>query len=149
MADAASILAMGILIDASVFLAVARGAAAPAGLVLDYEAEPVAVSVLTIMQLLQAAHRAATPHQRARRERFVDAVLARFPCIEFGPEEARAYARLSAELAARGATVNPLDGLVAATALAHGYRLATVDAREFSRIPGLQVLHWGARAGRK
>jgi predicted nucleic acid-binding protein len=141
--------AVGILIDASVFLAAARGAASSAALLAGYEAEPVAVSVLTIAQLLQAAHRAASPHQRARRERFVETVLARVPCVEFGPEEARAHARLSAELAARGEVVDPLDALVAATALAHGYRIATVDARPFPRIPGLQILLWDVQAGRR
>jgi predicted nucleic acid-binding protein len=141
--------AVGILIDASVFLAAARGAASSAALLAGYEAEPVAVSVLTIAQLLQAAHRAASPHQRARRERFVETVLARVPCVEFGPEEARAHARLSAELAARGEVVDPLDALVAATALAHGYHIATVDARPFPRIPGLQILLWDVQAGRR
>jgi predicted nucleic acid-binding protein len=140
--------AVGILLDATVLLTAARGAPVPAALLAGYEAEPVVVSVLTIAQLLQAARRAPTARQRARRERFVEAVLARFPCVEFGLDEARAYARLSAALAARGETVDVLDAFVAATALARGYRVATVDARDFLRIPGLQVLLWGAQAGR-
>jgi predicted nucleic acid-binding protein len=52
------------------------------------------------------------------------------------------HARLSAELAAKGSPVGAHDLLIAATALAMGYDVATRDDRSFPRIPGLQVLHW-------
>ena len=51
-------------------------------------------------------------------------------------------ARLSAQLAAAGSTVGAHDLLIAATAIAIGYDVATRDERSFPRIPGLAVLRW-------
>src|SRR6266540_3142705 len=53
------------------------------------------------------------------------------------PREARRHADLWAELAKRGRMIGPHDLLIGATALAHGYALATLNRREFRRVPGL------------
>lgn len=53
--------------------------------------------------------------------------------VEFGLEPARVYARLWTELAAGGQ-------MVGATALSLGFGVATADARDFGRIPGLKFL---------
>jgi predicted nucleic acid-binding protein len=55
---------------------------------------------------------------------------------------ARVHARLSADLAARGSPVGAHDLMIAATAIAVGYDVATRDERSFPRIPGLTVLRW-------
>ena len=45
-----------------------------------------------------------------------------------------------ARLAARGSVVGNHDLWIAATALSHGFGVATRDARDFERVPGLRVL---------
>ena len=55
---------------------------------------------------------------------------------------ARTHARIWARLAAAGTTVGQHDLQIAATALAHGYRVATGDERSFPRVPGLDLLVW-------
>jgi predicted nucleic acid-binding protein len=89
--------------------------------------------------LLHGVHR-ATPEHRARREVFVEAVLAAFPPMPFGILAARSHARIWAALAAAGQDVGPHDRLVAATAMTAGWRVATADLRHFDRIADLDVL---------
>ena len=40
----------------------------------------------------------------------------------------------------RGETVGAHDLLIAGIALCHGHRVATLNVREFSRVPGLGVV---------
>jgi tRNA(fMet)-specific endonuclease VapC len=52
------------------------------------------------------------------------------------------YARLKAELQSSGMSVSEFDLLIGATALAHGLKLATLNAKHFTVIPGLIVEDW-------
>lgn len=101
--------------------------------------EEVAIAAITASELLHGVHR-ASPEHRARREVFVEAVLAAFPPVPFGLLAARAHARIWAELAATGQDVGAHDRLVAATAVMGGWRLGTANTRHFGRIDGLDIL---------
>jgi tRNA(fMet)-specific endonuclease VapC len=101
--------------------------------------EEVAIAAITASELLHGVHRASAEH-RARREAFVEAVLAAFPPLPFGLLAARAHARIWAELAGTGQDVGAHDRLVAATAIAAGWRIGTANTRHFDRIDGLDVL---------
>lgn len=106
--------------------------------------DPVAVSAVTASELLHGVHRARTPSQRTTRHRFVEGVLTEIPIAAFGLDEARTHARLWAEMAARGGSIGAHDLLIAATALTLGFRLATSNVRDFSRVPDLTVEDWTA-----
>jgi len=101
--------------------------------------EEVGITAITASELLHGVHR-ATPEHRARREAFVEAVLAAFPPLPFGLLAARAHARIWAELAAVGQDVRAHDRLVAATAITVGWRVGTANLRHFDRIAGLDTL---------
>jgi tRNA(fMet)-specific endonuclease VapC len=133
---------MGLLIDSSVFIASERGQLSLTQHLTGQEDEPVALSAVTASELLHGMHRAATPQHRIQRERFVEAILARFSVVEFGLEAARLHARLWAELLARGEPVGAHDLIIGATAISINYQVATVNARDFQRIPGLKVQVW-------
>ena len=77
---------------------------------------------------------------RARREAFVEQVLARLPVIPFDLGVARVHARIWAELAVKGINVGAHDLLIGATALATGSPVATRDTGSFPRIPGLDIV---------
>jgi tRNA(fMet)-specific endonuclease VapC len=70
----------------------------------------------------------------------VEAILALIPVLPFGLSEARRHAEPWAELMRRGAMIGPHDPLIAATALAHGHALATVNRRELEQVRGLRLL---------
>lgn len=101
--------------------------------------EEVAIAAITASELLQGVHRATAEH-RARREAFVEGVLEYFPAVPFDLRCARVHSRIWADLAAAGADTGPHDRLIAATALAYGWRLATANLRHFQAVQGLEVV---------
>jgi len=135
---------VGLLIDSSVFIEAERGRLALEPKIEGRRDEPVALSALTASELLHGVHRASSTRRRLERERFVEAILLRFPVVEFGLEAARIHARIWADLVGRGGLIGAHDLVIASTALAIGYSLATANPRDFTRIPGLRVEVWGS-----
>ena len=70
--------------------------------------EEVAIAAITASELLHGVHRASATH-RARREAFVESILAAVPVLDFDLLAARAHARLWADLAKAGSDVGPHD----------------------------------------
>jgi tRNA(fMet)-specific endonuclease VapC len=141
---------MGTLLDTTVFIELERAvrklppptAMAEVGRRLEDQLgqdEDVGIAAITASELLHGVHRADSEH-RARREAFVEGVLAAFPPLPFDLRCARSHARLWAEFAAGGNDIGPHDRLVAATAITAGWRVATANVRHFERVPGLDVL---------
>ena len=62
--------------------------------------------------------------------------------LEIDLATARSHAQLWADLARRGNMIGVHDSWLAATCLAHGFRLATSNIREFRKVPGLDVEEW-------
>ena len=137
---------MGTLLDTTVFIDLERAVrrSRPGGAMAEVSArledqlgpgEEVEIAAITASELLYGVHRAA-PEHRARREAFVEeAVLVAFPPLPFGLLAARAHARIRAGLAAAGQDVGARDRLVAATAIAAGWRVGTANLRPFDHIP--------------
>jgi tRNA(fMet)-specific endonuclease VapC len=129
---------VAVLIDTDVLVDVERSGSA-AALERAVGDEERAVSVITVSELLHGVHR-ATGARRARRSAFVEHVLAGFVPIPITAAVARVHAGVWAELAGRGEVIGAHDLWIAATALAHGFGVATRNAVEFERVPGLRVL---------
>lgn len=141
---------MGTVLDTTIFIELERTMcwASPAHATTEVaerltaqlgESEEVAISAITASELLHGVHRATHEH-RARREAFVEGVLAAFPTLSFDLLAARIHARIWADLASSGTEIGPHDRLVAATAISMGWRVATANIRHFDRIPGLDVI---------
>ncbi|HET6412377.1 MAG TPA: PIN domain-containing protein [Anaeromyxobacter sp.] len=133
---------MGLLIDSSVLIAAQRGTLdlnEKLGKELD---NPIALAAISASELLHGVHRATSVNQRARRQAFVEQLLSALPVIPFDLVAARLHAELWARLAAKGIQVGAHDLLIAATAIAAGYSVATRDERSFPRIPGLTTAIW-------
>ena len=133
---------MGVLIDASVLIDHERGRANLEDRLAGREDEEFFLSVVTASELLHGVHRARDPNIRLRRSAFVEAVLERFPLLPVDLATARAHARLWADLMSEGRLIGPQDLWLAATCLSHGLTMVTGNAREFARVPGLQVEAW-------
>jgi predicted nucleic acid-binding protein len=133
---------MGTLIDSSVLIAWERDRLDLKNHLAQYPDEDFAISAITASELLHGVHRATTPARRSQREAFVEGLLSRLPILSFDLVTARIHARLSAELALKGTAVGPHDLIIAATALAKGYVVATRAERSFSKIHGVSLLRW-------
>jgi tRNA(fMet)-specific endonuclease VapC len=128
---------MACLLDTSVLIDAERGGQALDGISGDEEQ---LVSVITASEFLHGIHRAVDDGVRMRRIAFVERALARFEVIPIDLEVARVHAEVRARLQAAGEIVGMHDLWIAATALKHGLQVATTNARDFERVPGLSVL---------
>jgi len=99
-----------------------------------------AISVVTASELLHGVHRAVDATLRMRRLAYVERVIERLEPLPISMHVARAHAEIWARLEADGALIGAHDLWIAATALAHAMPVATLNARHFERVPGLDVL---------
>lgn len=133
---------MAALIDSSVLIAAERERRGVDELLRKHAAEEIALAAVTASELLHGVQRAAALSQRTRRGAFVEAILATVPVVAFDLVTARVHASLWAALASKGVQVGAHDLLIAATALAIDYDVATRDKRSFPKIPGIRVVTW-------
>ncbi|HWG47092.1 MAG TPA: type II toxin-antitoxin system VapC family toxin [Gemmataceae bacterium] len=68
--------------------------------------------------------------------------VARFSSPDFDAVAAEEYAKIRADLAAKGTPIGPNDLMIAAIALTHGLTLVTHNTTEFSRVNGLTLEDW-------
>jgi tRNA(fMet)-specific endonuclease VapC len=129
---------MAVLIDTDLLVDLERGQASARVDRLIGEQES-AISVITVSELLHGVHRASGA-RRAQRSAFVEHLLAGLDAIPITEPVARVHAGVWAQLAERGEVIGAHDLWIAATALVHGLALATRNASEFRRVPGLRVL---------
>jgi tRNA(fMet)-specific endonuclease VapC len=134
---------MAVLIDTSVLLdAECRGSSLKEAIGKRNRA----ISVITASELLHGVHRAPSGAARARRAAFVEHLLAAIEPLPINTAVARAHAAIWAELQSNGNLIGAHDLWIAATALGHGMDVATTNARDFKRVPGLTVVPiWSPR----
>ncbi len=132
---------MGLILDTSVLIAAERGSLDLPTFLEAHSDEPVAMAAITASELLHGYHRAREAGTRARRAAFVEALLDLIPILPFGVREARQHAELWAASMRKGSVIGPRDLIIAATALARGDALATLNRKEFKRVSGLQLAH--------
>ncbi len=77
---------------------------------------------------------------RARRSAFVEHLISAIEPLPVTTAIARAHPEIWAELENDGNLIGAHDLWIAATALSHGMDVATANARDFGRVPGLNVV---------
>jgi predicted nucleic acid-binding protein len=99
-----------------------------------------AVSALTLAELASGPVSAEDPAERARRQETLQRAEATFEALPFDPACARVYARVYAAVADAGRKPRgsrTLDLMIAATALAHGLPLYTLNASDLRGLDDL------------
>ncbi len=132
---------MGTLIDTSVLVAAERGSTDLETISRSYN-DDIFLSVVTVSEMLHGLHRATTPIIRERRSRFISGLLDLMPVLPIDLEISTEHARIWATLAAKGNMIGMNDAWIAATCTARGLAIATLNIREFERVPGLRVAPW-------
>ena len=134
---------MGLLIDSTACIHAERHRSTPEQLVSEIMAcwgdAELWVSVMSAAELFHGYWRADHPSRRARREEFVEALLAAIPVLPVTLATARVVGQIDAQLTAEGQRIPTPDLLIAATALSRGGAIVTADARHFDRVTGLTV----------
>lgn len=129
---------MGLIVDTSLVIKLEREGPSinfnPA-----FDPDAAAISVVTVSELLVGTFRNRS-EQGARRTAFVEAVLERFEALPITRSVARIHAQITADLMESGHMIGQQDRWIAATAIASGSTVATLDRKDFDRIAGLQVV---------
>lgn len=128
------------MLDSSVLIAGERGRFPLLRFLQALGETDVCVAAVTATELLHGVHRAQDLPTRSRRSAYVEALLRDMPIATFDLLAARRHAELWATLAQAGQMIGPHDLLIAATAVARGDAIATLNTQEFSRVPGLDLV---------
>ena len=130
---------MGIIFDTSTIIAIERDHKSLDAFIAGREEEHFGISVVTAAELLHGIERADTEERKLRRQAFVEKVIESFPVFPFDLTVGRIYARIWAAIARKGWTVGAHDLIIAATAISLDYTIATVNIRDFEKIPGVKM----------
>ena len=128
---------MAVLIDTTVLIDAERRGQALDDVIGDQER---GISAITAGELLHGVHRAEDGAVRVRRSAFVEHVISAMEPLPITTVIARAHAAVWAELEKEGNLIGAHDLWIAATALSHGMEVATANAKDFERVPGLAVV---------
>jgi predicted nucleic acid-binding protein len=99
----------------------------------------IALSTVTVAELVHGVYRANTPQIRKRRRAFIDELKRHVPVHPVTEETAEIVGQISGEQAAKGVNLSFDDLAIGAAALEQGYAVATLNVRHFEKIPGLVV----------
>jgi len=133
---------MGVILDTSVLIEAERGRLDIDRFINGREGQPFGLSVITVAELVHGVYRADSEKRRIKRSAYVEQVIELFPIYPFGIEAARVYAQLWATLLRQGVQIGAHDLIIASTAIALGFSVATFDKRDFERIEGLELEGW-------
>lgn len=122
------------ILDSSVLVAKERGRFALDEFLAAHPDEACLLSAVTVSELWHGVERAAPPPRKIQREQIVVEWLADFEVLHFDSAVARTHARIWAELESRGVIIGPHDLQIAATAIYHGHKVATLNQKEFARV---------------
>jgi tRNA(fMet)-specific endonuclease VapC len=135
---------VGIILDSSIIIAAERRGHTVLEIleqvkVVQGETE-VGVSVVTIAELVHGAYRTKSEAQRQRRLEFIERLSSDVPVHPVTLAIARQAGRIEGQQEAIGVQFALADLLIGTTALHLGYEVATLNLRDFERIPGLSVI---------
>ena len=125
------------LLDTDAVVDVLRGRHGVAARLARESPDDVAVSSMTVAELLYGACCSGDPVRSEHQvQRFLEVVRQ----IPFGRHAAAIHAKV--RFASRRQTIGPNDLVIAATAVAVNATVVTANVREFSRVSGLVVENW-------
>jgi predicted nucleic acid-binding protein len=134
---------MGLILDSSIFITAERNgervAALLKRLMSKFGDQEAAMSAIALVELAHGIHRANTADVRARREPFIQELLADVPVYPFTQQIAFTAGQIDATQQARGVKIPFPDLLIGATALSLGYSVGTSNLRHFRMVTGLSV----------
>jgi len=130
---------MAIILDADVIIKGEKGKFDLIAWLDAQTGQDLEIAAITIAELWHGIERATAPH-RARRERYLRAIVEGSETIPYTETTALVHAELWAELESSGNMIGAHDLILAATALERGSVVATFNKRHFSQVRELKVI---------
>ena len=131
---------MKYLLDTDAFSDIVRSVPNVAARFSSVSASLVRITTVTTKEIEFGRQR--HPERASRYGAAIDKLLKSVESLPFDIEDAYATGQLRAVLTNAGTPIGPYDVMIAGTALARGLILVTANAREFSRVPNLQIENW-------
>ncbi len=135
---------MGLILDSSVVIAAERRGDTVAKLFRQIASvvgdQRIALSAVGLTELVHAIWRAQTPLIRDRRQQYINDLLIEVEVVPYTKATALLAGKIDGEQSSRGVIIPSVDLLIGATALEHGYSVATVNVRHFRLIPELTMI---------
>lgn len=137
---------VGIILDSSVIIAAERRGHSVREILEQVKAArgeiEIGLSVVSLAELVHGAYRAKTSGQQQRRLEFIERLSNDLPVYPVTLDIARLAGRIEGQQESKGIQFAFEDLLIGATALHLEYEVATLNARDFRRIPGLAVVQF-------
>ena len=130
---------MAIILDADVIIRGEKGTFDLQHWLASRPSDEFEVAAITVAELWHGVERAAGAH-RAKRQQYLQTILASLPVLPYTELTAYEHARIWAELESSGQMIGFYDVIVAATALERGSDVATFNRRHFAQVKGLTVI---------
>lgn len=106
---------------------------------LEYQIGDIGISSITLSELRYGV--AKSTHQE-KNTKALDEFITPLEVVSFDEEAAHFYGDIRATLEKAGTPIGSMDMLIAAHAVSLGIPLVTNNAREFVRIPALNIIDW-------
>ncbi len=105
----------------------------------EHKISEVGISAITVAELEYGVEKSA---QTDKNRDALAEFLAPFEIMPFDERASLEYGRIRAHLERKGTLIGSMDMLIAAHAQSLGVTLVTNNAKEFKRMPHLQVENW-------
>jgi tRNA(fMet)-specific endonuclease VapC len=100
----------------------------------------IALSTVSVVELTHGIHRARTPAEQFQRRVYANEAITDLIIHPVSLEIAQLAGKIDGEEAAKGFTIPFEDLIIGVTALHFGFDVATLNAKHFQLIPGLQIV---------
>ena len=127
------------LLDTNIVIYVIKQRPMSALQVFNEHAGNMAVSSITLAELLHGAEKSNAP---ARSLAVVEDFCSRLEVLAYGPKAAQHYGSIRSALEKRGQPIGVNDLHIAAHARSEGLTLVSNNLREFERVEALQLANW-------
>lgn len=127
------------LLDTNIVIYVIKKKPLPALQMFNQEAGHMAISSITLAELLHGAEKSNAPERSLA---VVEDFCSRLEVLPYGPKAAQHYGNIRSALEKRGQTIGVNDLHIAAHARSEGLTLVSNNLREFERVEALRLCNW-------
>ena len=135
---------MKYLLDTSFCIDFIRGQGWARAALAKVNAQDVAVSAITVGELLLGVHFRPRHKRKMDKEQIQD-FLRPLRVLDFDSTVADHWALIQATLQKGGNLIGTEDAMIAATARAHGAVVVTENLKHFERVKDLKVVNWATK----
>lgn len=129
---------MTFLLDTDTVSYALRGSGGVAGRILQHKPSDLAISSITLSELIFGAQR----RKSKKLIRLIDSFVHDIEVLPFDEQAARVFGKLAAQLADKGTPIGTNDAMIASHALAVERTLISNNLRHFKHVRGLKVETW-------